>query len=158
MHAASVYPEPGSNSLKISSRYLVPLQSFRASLFALLTCVPLGISMSFPTRCTSLESTSFCFVFLVFRCSILKVRFPCRFFATACLFYHIASRLSSTFSNFFEKLFDILRSAASPLSRLVYLTTFFLVCQAYFFDKITRFFAEMSSSDHVPIDFFHILG
>ena len=90
--------------------------------------------------------------FLVFRCSIFKVRSP-PLFATACIVYHTSSSLSSLFLKFFQLLFDIFPlgcfcrrsvnafldcSSRAPLAEPYYITTSLSFCQ-YFFEKKWEF-------------------
>ena len=106
-HAASVHPEPGSNSLnkcllqvKINSWLIYPfycfLRIFRSFVFMIL-------KRTFE-ECVSLFS---------YQRSVLH----CRLSQTALLLYHVVSCLSRTFFNFFEVVF------VSLLQQLWYLIT-----------------------------------
>ena len=115
-HAASVHPEPGSNSLKKIKNFQPTVESsFTLEVWAF----ALYFAVRFPFNDLSHQRNSFFFtfrekelyeylffLFLVFRCSIFKVHtlfLEVLFaFRKACLLYHIFLRLSSTFWKFFQ--------------------------------------------------------
>ena len=123
MHAASVYPEPGSNSLKkYSQQYLVLLITSSESICSNFTFslgiinVVFNISVLLLRNLTSyfwfVFSTFLALFSLVFRCSIFKVR---SLSALADSFVSI-SHLFLFVNTFFSKVFDIFRSVISRFS------------------------------------------
>ena len=157
-HAASVHPEPGSNSrIKYFHGTWYRYLPFRAW-FALFT-FSLGITIRNRIVCTSLEfnelfGSSFdvpCFVFSSFVVQFSRYR-SLPLFATACLVYHTQFRLSRGFLNFFQVSFRHFRplkvtiscsfsrtpclpclSGTGSLAELYYITTFFPFCQPLFY-------------------------
>ena len=105
-HAASVHPEPGSNSLikcLIHSRQPTSYLSFycfglfnRSQIMKFASCEPNRIRIF---RCSCVKNFRESYVF---HCLVIKV--VC--LSTACLLYHICFTLSSTFFKFFSKFFN----------------------------------------------------
>ena len=110
MHAASVHPEPGSNSRKI---YIIsrPRSSYNlSSYFILASFTLLSIYNSIDEICTCF----FCFV-LISCCSIFNDRLL-SFFATALLVYHNTLALSIPFWKFFRFFLTFFFLFSSPSS------------------------------------------
>ena len=95
MHAASVHPEPGSNSRKIYIISQLSLSYNLSSYFILASFTLLSIYNSIDEICTCF----FCFV-LISCCSIFNDRLL-PFSATALLVYHNTFLLSIPFLKFF---------------------------------------------------------
>ena len=120
-HAASVHPEPGSNSLKKFklSTYRRKFIYFRSLSFCSLLCCTFSVSQ-FLNRLTKLFSSLFvkrnCTSICSFFSRLLLFNFQGTYalrFRIACLLYHKLSLLSSTFFKFFQLflyLFPSLRS------------------------------------------------
>ena len=130
MHAASVHPEPGSNSrincIKITS-YEV-FQSVRAFFLSFFYfCLS---SILFQNFTRSFFALYFCFRFVLLQSLVVQFSmtdfwlYPRKF--TALLFYHKSFRLSSLFYHF-SKLFSTRQSL--PRLRPCYITTTFSFCQ-----------------------------
>ena len=109
MHAASVHPEPGSNSRKnFISNTLRRLTSSRAIYLSFTFCLSSILNKLWRDQYLHLQ----CFV-LLSCCSIFNDRcYP--FLRTAWLLYHNQNPLSIPFFNFFQKFFRIL---PNPFSR-----------------------------------------
>ena len=145
MHAASVHPEPGSNSRSVcintrckqvlfpaSRTNLFLLRAFALSfLYSLLSIVSLRI---FEFRISHILSFSMLCTSSLFYCSFVKDRCPLS--ATACILYHVLPPLSRGFSKVFSTFFppsDFFVVSRSRSSRqLVYSITFPMICQAFF--------------------------
>ena len=103
-HAASVRPEPGSNSLKNGIKTTeVALIFFRASLLICTLACVVGVKpptvIRVPNRCKKLTGcVSFFAFFTLF--NFQGPRAP--FFGTALLSYHTRSRMSTLFFKFFQ--------------------------------------------------------
>ena len=127
MHAASVHPEPGSNSRKIFY-YIRPRSvTIIFELFILASFTLLSIYNSFDEICT-------CFLLCTYLL-LFNFQWPfAAFFATALLVYHNTFALSIPFWKFF-KFFQLFSFFSSVLfSRaLDYSTTYLPFCQALFF-------------------------
>ena len=136
MHAASVHPEPGSNSRSVcintfsrsvsfpaSRTNLFLLRAFALSfLYSLLSIVSLRI---FEFRISHILSFSMLCTSSLFYCSFVKDR--CLLSATACILYHALPSLSRGFSKVFSTFFK-------PLSFLVVsLPLFATACIFYHF-------------------------
>ena len=97
MHAASVHPEPGSNSRKnFISDTRRCLTSSRAIYLSFTFCLSSILNKLWRDQYLHLQ----CFV-LLSCCSIFNDQFR-RLFATALLLYHLSLTLSTLFSNFFQ--------------------------------------------------------
>ena len=147
MHAASVHPEPGSNSrIIVFNRSNGSLKSY-PSCFAL--------SFSFPkiyfswVLYSSKNFSRFVFSHLHLLCtslcySIVKDQFTIAC-ATAWLLYHSVFGLSIGFSKLFSKIFDFFLSTFSPFAAIPPLLRpwifyhFHLVLSSVGFDKVYRF-------------------
>ena len=102
--AASVRPEPGSNSL-LNSIYQLHLCNQNILILFNNACVITAhFLLLLEFILSSQKNLKGRYFFL--HCSIFKMLFAFRFFRTALILYHIISFLSSTFSSFFKKLFD----------------------------------------------------
>ena len=118
MHAASVHPEPGSNSRSVcintrckqvlfpaSRTNLFLLRAFALSfLYSLLSIVSLRI---FEFRISHILSFSMLCTSSLFYCSFVKDRCPLS--ATACILYHVLPPLSRGFSKVFSTFFRAVR-------------------------------------------------
>ena len=118
MHAASVHPEPGSNSRSVcintrckqvlflaSRTNLFLLRAFALSfLYSLLSIVSLRI---FEFRISHILSFSMLCTSSLFYCSFVKDRCPLS--ATACILYHVLPPLSRGFSKVFSTFFHAVR-------------------------------------------------
>ena len=156
-HAASVHPEPGSNS-RIKYFTVLGTAIYLFELDSLFLLFSLGITIRIWIVCTSLEfnelfGSSFdvpCFVFSSFVVQFSRYRLL-PLFATAYLVYHTQFRLSRGFLNFFQVSFRHFRplkvtiscfflhtpclpclSGTGSLAELYYITTFFPFCQPLF--------------------------
>ena len=136
-HAASVHPEPGSNSLnkcllqvKINSWLIYPfycfLRIFRSFVFMIL-------KRTFE-ECVSLFS---------YQRSVLH----CRLSQTALLLYHVVSCLSRTFFNFFEVVF------VSLLQQLWYFITSNRLLSRTFYFFLTALWSLRDLSDATLIGY-----
>ena len=121
MHAASVHPEPGSNSRIIVFNQL-PLNQIFTRAYLLLAFLFPKIYFSwvlyssknfsrFVFRTYNLLCTSLCY-------SIVKDQCPLPFFAAAWLLYHSVFDLSRGFSKVFWKIFDFFRSVFQTLAMI----------------------------------------
>ena len=127
MHAASVHPEPGSNSRSVcintrckqvlflaSRTNLFLLRAFALNfLYSLLSIVSLRI---FEFRISHILSFSMLCTSSLFYCSFVKDRCPLS--ATACILYHVLPPLSRGFSKVFSTFFHavrLLRGISLPL-------------------------------------------
>ena len=145
MHAASVHPEPGSNSRSVcintrckqvlfpaSRTNLFLLRAFALSfLYSLLSIVSLRI---FEFRISHILSFSMLCTSSLFYCSFVKDRCPPLGDSL-----YIIPRPSAFVKGFFKSFFDffqavrLLRGIRSRSSRqLVYSITFHMICQAFF--------------------------
>ena len=146
MHAASVHPEPGSNSRKFVSYHLSVLQSYFRAFVALLLLFELYFLLFELSRfyfalfvCFVLISkqilSAFVVQFSMTGCRLKFLSLPLLFAATRIL-YHIRSALSSTFSKvfcFFSRPFLQPRSLGSPRSNGLYIILPFLPLVNTFF-------------------------
>ena len=137
MHAASVHPEPGSNSRKYCIKSPCGVSILSSSFCSSFTFV--WVVFSFRIDRDFSSHFFVCFV-LISCCSIFNDRLPpeVSFFLATRLLYHIVSPLSSTFSKVFSTFFRFLSTSLSTLPRslprgqLSYSITFFLFCQPFF--------------------------
>ena len=127
-HAASVHPEPGSNS-HVHVWSLVQgktwLSLFRSSLLWCLLF--LGCNL----RCCSYDSQN---LSRLFHCLVINVHLL-SFLATALIFYHFSVALSTTFSFYF------FASAFLSCGQLIYNIIRSISCQELFWTFSTLFFA-----------------
>ena len=101
MHAASVHPEPGSNSWK----KFVHKELLRVLSFALYSCVwvvQLVYSFSLNWRDSSLISFLALYLFIVVQFSRTDLSLLRNLSLTACILYHITQRLSRPFCKVFR--------------------------------------------------------
>ena len=103
MHAASVHPEPGSNSLKNCISWAEAHKTFFRAKILSFSYFFEYYSMCFLTRFLThlLFSQKFCFRNSVVQFSRIDARED-HLFATALLLYHTLFTLSTPFFNFFE--------------------------------------------------------
>ena len=180
-HAASVHPEPGSNS-RIKYFTVLGTAIYLFELDSLFLLFSLGITIRNWIVCTSLEfnelfGSSFdvpCFVFSSFVVQFSRYRLL-PLFATAYLVYHTQFRLSRGFLNFFQVSFRHFRplkvtvscsfslspclpclSGTGSLAELYYITTFFSFCQPLFtlFSPFFLFFYPFFSTFRAFYPFF----
>ena len=112
MHAASVHPEPGSNSWK----KFVHKELLRVLSFALYSCVwvvQLVYSFSLNWRDSSLISFLALYLFIVVQFSRTDLSLLRNLSLTACILYHILQRLSRPFCKVFRFFSQTLSSAPS---------------------------------------------
>ena len=108
-HAASVHPEPGSNSLKILSKRPQAFKSFLElnRSWCLLTSYLLVLHKNYCCTWKYILKLIFKGFFLINRCLIFKVRRTR--FVSAWILYHTAPQLSTLFFAFFIRFFQLLR-------------------------------------------------
>ena len=109
MHAASVHPEPGSNSLKIvySIRFCPELISTHQSDLVMLIYYKELLTLSKLFKFKRIFGVFFLVHLLLFN---FQWAIRCRLSLTACILYHIKFRLSSGFLKVFYFLFSEPRS------------------------------------------------
>ena len=101
MHAASVHPEPGSNSRKYCILSPFGVKTYSRAFVALLLLLCLSSISQFEL----FEFTSHFFVFALYfslRCSIFNDRSSPQFLTATLLLYHTSFPLSILFSKFFQ--------------------------------------------------------
>ena len=131
MHAASVHPEPGSNSRKI---YIISTLRWLQSFFELFILASFTLLSIYNSYRRDLHLHFFAlYLSLVVQFS-MTIAIP--FCGTARILYHIRKSLSSTFLKVFQKTFSSTRHSSQMsvprFGRLAYYTTFIRVCQGVF--------------------------
>ena len=104
MHAASVNPEPGSNSLKNCISSTLVLKTFFRACLLVYFCLS---SILKKLRDSSLHNTCLCFVLHLL---LFNFQWPIRlsaFLGTAWILYHKVFLLSSTFFDFLKKFLKV---------------------------------------------------
>ena len=120
-HAASVHPEPGSNSLKKLFHSILDAVNIFSELVLLFLLFSLGIT-SCNRMCVLLRNQRVISTFLVFFVVQFSRFNSCPLSPTAYAVYHTLPRLSTPFSNFLEKFFDKLDCDFCAPLRLVSLS------------------------------------
>ena len=151
MHAASVHPEPGSNSRKIV--YETSFRTLDIFLRAWLLFTFCLSSILFQRIHEICSCTYFYALYFSHCCSIFNDRTIFRspslpLFATAWLLYHNVFALSIPFLKFFQNFFSVSTSCRCGMSlsrRLVYYTTPLLSLSIVSFSKSRRLIQSTSA-------------
>ena len=148
MHAASVHPEPGSNSRIVVSKISQRRSQIFIRAWLLFTFCLSSISLrivEFRSRTHTWISPCSMLV-LSSCCSIFNDRFRYPFLWAAWPLYHTVFLLSSTFSKFFQ-LFRKLFWRSPSKRQLAYSTTLFRLCQGLFWNFFRFLFSFLGGGD-----------